>query len=196
MLALLCKEVPGDLKAPRSHSFHDPSACVYRMKCALLVKISGLWTIICLPLWASGLGAECSPGLSALWLPTLPPCPRECTAPSARSARSGCTRQMESEAGKTSLRAPQAPRPWARPAPLATPREISLRSLCLGLKFSPPGPCQTADFLSPSSGGPCPVILESHRRCCGPLSLQLAFPPAPQPQPPQCWPRDPEGRRF
>lgn len=42
MLALLCKEVSGDLKAPRSHWFHDPSACMGRMKYALSVKILAL----------------------------------------------------------------------------------------------------------------------------------------------------------
>ena len=95
-LALLCKEVPGDVKAPRSHSFHYPRLllCTDEM-CSVSKDFSAL--IYLLPP-APCFCAGATRGYERAGLP--PVCPRERAAPSAGS---GC-------AGRWKLRPPGAGR--------------------------------------------------------------------------------------
>lgn len=109
------------------------SACMYRMKCALLVKISAPWAIFCLPTWpwVRGAAQDCERA-------GLPPAsPRERAAPSARS---GC-------AGRWKLRRPSARRgTWRHRGPGHGPLGAPWEGAAEGSSSLRPNPTQTARF--------------------------------------------------
>lgn len=146
------------------------SACMCRMKCALLVKISVLWTIFRLPPWASVLAQLGAGSLPASHPPAPGSAPRP--APGADARADGSWGGLAPGRGLDVTAA-------LATAPVGLLGKLPRRARVLPAQILPKWP----DFLSQPWTLMRGASLKSLRRRHRPSPLQSPLPPAPQPSP-------------